>query len=134
MMFLTFVSFDAQRILNFHEDLRIFISLHDLDIEWERDISILLQRLSGDQISELISNKQIVQQFENTRIPALLVQEPNFHTIDVPRSKAQAPEIFVLQPMHQVIYNRKRWSMAIPAKQQSHGRAAGNDMRVGLKL
>lgn len=48
-------------------------------------------------------------------------------------AQSQGERIVLLQPMHQVIYNQKRWSMAIPSKQQSHGRAGGNDLRVSIK-
>ena len=95
---------------------------------------MLLQNLSQEQIHKLLSETSIIKQFDKAKIPALLVQESSFHTIDVRRSKKEAPRIFLLQPMHQTIYNDARRPLAIPAKQQSHGRAAGNDIRVGLKL
>ncbi len=135
MSFLDYISFDSERADHFSESLRGFINLHDLDIEWERDLAVLLQSLSDVEKERLLTHaKPIVQQFNMAKVPALLVQEPNFHTIDVKRSNENKPAIFLLQPMHQVIYNQKRWSMAIPAKQQSHGRAAGNDIRVSLEL
>ena len=134
MKYLNYVDFNAERVRNFGPSLREFINLYNLDIKWERDLVGLLQSLPQQQLELLISNKSIIRQFENAKIPALLVQEPNFHTINVKRSKGRKPEIFLLQPMHQVIYNQKRWSLAIPAKQQSHGRAAGNDIRVSLEL
>lgn len=132
MQFLNFVHFDATQVASFRESLRRFVLLHDLDIEWERDLTVLLQHLGREQILTLLSEKAIVQQFADALVPALLVQEPNFHTIDVKQSTEKKPEIFLLSPFHQAIYNDRRRPMAIPAKQQSHGRAAGNDRRLPL--
>lgn len=133
MQFLNFVGFDEKKVINFSDGLRRFVSLHNLDIEWERDLAVLLRTLSPDQRNRLVTEERaIARQFENAAIPALLVQEPNFHTVDVAQSEAKRPDIFLLQPMHQAIYNDKRWSIAIPAKKQSHGRALGNDLRFSL--
>lgn len=111
--------------------LRRFVISHNLDIEWERDLVMALKSISEEQVSKLAENQYIVSEFANSKIPALLVQEPNFHTIAVAQSDAE--KIVLLQPMHQAIYNQGRFSMAIPSKQQSHGRAAGNDVKVNLQ-
>lgn len=111
--------------------LRSFIVSHDLDIEWERDLVMAIQHMSGERLSHLVANRAIVDAFASSKMPALLVQEPNFHTIAVAQSNGE--RIVLLQPTHQAIYNQNRCSMAIPSKQQSHGRAAGNDVRVSLR-
>lgn len=132
MKFLDYVNFDREEIFNHKDSLRRFISLYDLDIEWERDLAAALKVISPDLVEVVVGRKNIIQQFARAKIPALLVQEPNFHTVAVAQSHAE--RIVLLQPMHQVIYNQKRRSMAIPAKQQSHGRAAGNDIRMSLEV
>lgn len=132
MKFLDYVDFDKAAIFDHKDSLRGFISLYDLDIEWERDLAVALKVITPEVVESLVQRQDIIRQFANARIPALLVQEPNFHTVAVAQSHSE--RIVLLQPMHQVIYNQKRWSVAIPAKQQSHGRAAGNDIRVSLEL
>lgn len=132
MKFIEYADFDKTLILNHKDCLRRFISLYDLDIEWERDLAATLKVINPETVDFLIGRKNIIRQFAGAQIPALLVQEPNFHTVAVAQSRSE--KIVLLQPMHQVIYNQKRWSIAIPAKQQSHGRAAGNDIRVSLEL
>jgi hypothetical protein len=129
MKFLAFTNFNPKKINE--AQVRDFIICHDLDIEWERDLVISLKALSTETIQKLLENRFIVNGFSQSQVPALLVQEPNFHTIAVERSKKEG-SVVVLQPMHQAIYNQNRFPMAIPAKQQSHGRAAGNDIRVSL--
>lgn len=131
MKFFDYINFDKEEIYN-KDSLRRFISLYDLDIEWERDLAVALKAISPDAVQALVERQNIIRQFANARVPALLVQEPNFHTVAVAQS--HGGKIVLLQPMHQVIYNQKRWSIAIPAKQQSHGRAAGNDIRVSLEI
>lgn len=130
LKFLDSIGFDKQEISEPREALRRFVALHDLDIEWERDIAVALKSLSPDFVDSLQQKSAIIGQFANALMPALLVQEPNFHTVAVAQS--QGERIVLLQPMHQAIYNHKRWSIAIPSKQQSHGRAAGNDLRLPL--
>lgn len=132
MKFLDHVNFDKEEIFNRKDSLRRFISLYDLDIEWERDLAAALKVIPPDLVEAVVGSQDIIRQFARAQIPALLVQEPNFHTVAVAQSHAE--RIVLLQPMHQVIYNQKRWSMAIPAKQQSHGRVAGNDIRMGLEV
>jgi hypothetical protein len=128
MKFVNFVDFDKKAVVDFHEGLRRFIALYDLDIEWERDLAVALKSLMPDDLDFLAQKQAIIQEFAGAKAPALLVQEPNFHTVAV--SQSQGERIVLLQPVHQVIYNQKRWSIAIPSKQQSHGRAAGNDVRL----
>lgn len=130
MKFIDYVGFDKEAIFNHKDSLRRFISLYDLDIQWERDLAVALKVLTPEVVGSMENNQDLIQHFANARIPALLVQEPNFHTVAVTQSHSE--KIVLLQPMHQVIYNQKRWSIAIPSKQQSHGRAAGNDIRMSL--
>lgn len=130
MKLFSYAGYNRNEILS-KDCLRNFITSLDLDIEWERDIAVALKNVSDNVLDNLLSNQSVVDNFAHAKIPALLVQEPNFHTIAVAQSGGE--KIVLLQPMHQVIYNQGRLSMAIPSKQQSHGRAAGNDIRVNLK-
>ncbi len=116
--------FDKNKLLNFVDDLH-------LDIEWERDLAVTLNILDSDHLDRLLCDQPILEKFADAKIPALLVQEQNFHTIAVAQSSGS--KIKLLQPMHQAIYNQSRYPMAIPSKQQSHGRSAGNDIRFSLE-
>lgn len=111
--------------------LRSFIELYDLDIEWERDLVMALKEITPKNLSEMLENKNLIKSFAHGQAPALLVQEPNFHTVAVAQSTDD--QIILLQPMHQAIYNQSQYSMAIPSKQQSHGRAGGNDIRISVR-
>lgn len=110
------------------DNLRGFVDAHDLDIEWERDLSITLATLPPEKLDFLADNQEIAKRFARSRIPALLVQESSFHTKLA--IKEDDGIITLLHPAHQAIYNSKRWSIAIPSKKQSHGRAAENNIRV----
>lgn len=130
MEFLNYAGIDTDVLSKGGQELRSFIMLHDLDIEWERDLVVALKNLAEhpDKVELLGQKKALIKEFALSQMPALLVQEPNFHTVAVAKSGGE--KIVLLQPMHQAIYNQSRFSMAIPSKQQSHGRAAGNDIRV----
>lgn len=133
MEYLDYVGFDEEEVVNNGQNLRAFIMLHDLDIEWERDLAVAIKTLAKhpDKLRALGQKQALIREFAHSQIPALLVQEPNFHTVAVAQSSGD--RIVLLQPMHQAIYNQSRFSMAIPSKQQSHGRAAGNDIRVSVR-
>ena len=130
MKYISFVGFAREGFLD-QGNLRRFIALYDLDMEWERDLVLALRSLASDGVDCLLANQSTVKEFAGALAPVLLVQEPNFHTVSVARSFGKG--IVLLQPMHQVVYNQQRLPMAIPSKQQSHGRAAGNDLRINLK-
>ncbi len=132
MQYLNFVGFENDEAIIDKQNLVRFILLHDLDIEWERDLAVAIKALAEDleKLNYLAANQSIIKEFANAQIPALLVQEPNFHTVAVAQSEGD--KIILLQPMHQAIYNQGRFSLAIPSKQQSHGRAAGNDVRLSV--
>lgn len=133
MEFLNYAGIDKNVLSENGQELRSFIMLHDLDIEWERDLAVALKNLAAhpDKIEWLGQKKTLIKEFAHSQMPALLVQESNFHTVAVADSDGE--KIVLLQPMHQAIYNQSRFSMAIPSKQQSHGRAAGNDIRVSVR-
>lgn len=132
MRYLRYVEYDSQRVRIFDKDLSKFITVHNLDIEWERDLALLLQDLSSDQINQLLhdDNRPFVEEFATAHIPALLVQEPNFHTVSVQQS--QGAHVELIPPMLQAVYNDPGEALAIPSKQQTHGRAPGNDLRISL--
>ena len=128
--FMNFINFNMAQMYD-RGSLRRFITLYDLDIEWERDLTVVFRSLSSEHIGRLLQVKPVLEQFVESKIPALLVQEPSFHTLAVKQCKGR--DIVLLQPFYQAVYNDKRWSIAIPAKQQSHGRAPGNDILVSLE-
>lgn len=129
MKFINFIGFNPGELLD-RDNLRRFITLHDLDIEWERDLVMALRCLTPDLLDYLHVQQTIVKEFALSLAPALLVQESSFHTIAVAQSHGK--EIVVLHPAHQTVYHQRRWPMAIPSKQQSHGRAKGNDLLMSL--
>ncbi len=120
------VGFDKCALRN-PESLRKFVDERKLDIEWERDLSVALEALPPETVDLLVDNQPIVRSFARGRVPALLVQESSFHTMEV---KEGSDTISLLHPGHQGVYNSERWSIAIPSKKQSHGRAAENNIRM----
>lgn len=108
-----------------------FMKIHQLHPGWEREITLALHVLSPQMHNQItVTDRKIARKLANGRISALLVQEPNFHTIEVESSETYRPEIFLLQPMHQAIYNQDGIAMAIPPKKQTHGRAPGNNIFI----
>lgn len=108
-----------------------FVTKHTLDIEWERDLVRSLEEMRRSKDEEiLLADRDLLHQIASSDIPALLVQEPNFHTVAVQLSNTSP---VLLQPWHQVAYNQRAVPFAIPSKQQSHGRVAGNNVRMSLR-
>lgn len=131
MRFVDFVNYDRKKLKDHHQALQRFVGLNDLDIEWEGDLDATLRSLSPDDIDLLLASQRSVRQFATSKIPALLVYEPNFHTIAVEQS--QDGNITLLHPGHQTIYNDRRWAIAIPPKKQTHGRTKGGNIRATLE-
>lgn len=110
------------------ETLARFCSDHGLNAKWQADLGDSMSRIAGfeelrDYFAEHASK---VASFKNvTRVPALLVQESSFYTLSTKRSANLSSKITLLQPVHQALYNDRKRDMAIPAKEQSHGRSLG---------
>ncbi len=119
--------FDPTKVFD-KNNLRHAMSGLNLDITWERDLALALRELTPEDLARFTQERIIFGQFSKARVPALLVQEANFHTVAVALS--QGSKIHLLQPMHQAIYNQEMFQMAIPSKQQTHGRAQGNDIKI----
>jgi hypothetical protein len=130
MKYFHYSEYDIKDIFN-NSSVRSFIELFDLDIEWERDLIMALRTIQPNVMHTILQDSEIIESFAAGKIPALLVQEQNFHTVAVSHSREDS--ITLLQPMHQAIYNQARYPMAIPSKQQSHGRAKGNDIRITIR-
>ncbi|HXS14821.1 MAG TPA: hypothetical protein VN711_01730 [Candidatus Saccharimonadales bacterium] len=113
------------------EQLDRFVKDHDLAIAWERDLALALQEFKLEDWEHIQRMKDYVKRFAYCKVPALLVDEPNFITIAVAQS--DRARIVPLQPMHQALYNQRERPMAIPSKQQSHGRSEGNDIRIEVQ-
>lgn len=123
--------------------LKNFMQKHKLHPGWERELILTLKAqdavttdgvtpsgFTRELYNRIMTDQPRLRKVVRARVPAMLVQEPNFHTIEVESSERYRPDIFLLQPMHQAIYNHDDLAMAIPPKKQTHGRAPGNNVLV----
>jgi hypothetical protein len=102
-----------------------YLVKHNLNDEvWRGSVKRLFEGITQKPIDVLLDNKTLVQEYAHAQIPALLVQEPSFHTIAC--SLSEGEKITLLQPMHQAIYNENDSEVAVPSKRQTHGRVDGN--------
>ena len=120
-----------ERFVNYESKVDEFVAKNGWNGDhWTEDIKKLLSRITYKPIDYMIRHQDIVRMFAISKVPALLVQETSFHTLDMARSDEQ--NVVLLQPMHQTLYNNRESGIAIPSKKQSHGRINGNDMRLPL--
>lgn len=107
--------------------LERYCTYHGFDSKWHVDLRDVISELWGSpEILKYLleESRSLVAKFRTVvRVPALVVQEPSFHTVWVPKTGTERTAL--LQPMHQSIYNDRSICLAIPAKQQSHGRPLG---------
>jgi hypothetical protein len=118
--FLTDFSIMSQNLLE-------YCKVHHLGKKWEIDLSDVLNDLYNHSSCEFyhyfLVNHQIVRKFAQVKyIPALVVQEEDFHTICKQRS-AGKPKPVLLHPFHQTLLNDDELPFALPQKAgQTHGR------------
>ncbi|KAF7502382.1 hypothetical protein GJ744_005960 [Endocarpon pusillum] len=104
-----------------------YCKIHHLGKKWAIDLSDVLDYLynqSSRQIyHSLLDSHQIIRKFAQVEyIPALVVQEEDFHTICKQRS-AGKPKPVLLHPFHQTLFNDDYLLFALPQKVgQTHGR------------
>lgn len=100
---------------------------HRLGKKWQIDLLDVLNELynqAGRRFYDLILvQAQLVRKFSKVKyIPALVVQEEDFHTICKQRSAGQ-PKPVLLHPFHQTLFNDDDLPFALPQKAgQTHGR------------
>ncbi len=100
---------------------------HQLGKKWQIDLLDVVDELykprSRDFHDHLVANAQLVRNFAAVKyIPALVVQEEDFHTICKQRSEGKAKPV-LLHPFHQTLFNDDALSFALPQKAgQTHGR------------
>ncbi|KAN0067973.1 hypothetical protein V8E54_013901 [Elaphomyces granulatus] len=118
--FLTDFSIMSQNLLE-------YCKVHHLGKKWELDLSDVLNDLYNYSSCQFyhyfLSNHQIVRKFAQVKyIPALVVQEEDFHTICKQRSVGK-PKPVLLHPFHQTLLNDDELPFALPQKAgQTHGR------------
>lgn len=100
-----------------------------LGAKWHIDLQDVLEQLfnvGGVSCFELMKNMQhLIFRFADVpSIPALVVQEESFHTVNMQRTSSSAFVPKPLQPMHQAIYNDESLGFAFP-NGQIHGQTAG---------
>ncbi|KAL3419539.1 hypothetical protein PVAG01_09761 [Phlyctema vagabunda] len=106
-----------------------FCQKQDLGIKWHVDLQDVLVHLDGAKGTScrqlLKLKKELVAEFvQLERIPALVVQEENFHTIC--KQRVSGPKPVVLLPMHQALFNDESLGLAFPQRAaQAHGRPLG---------
>lgn len=137
------------------QKLDTFMKKHHLHTGWEREIALTLaaeksytdsdgdfhEGFTPEVYGLIMQAKDRIQPLIDAKVPALLLSEPDFHTVIVDRAVKNRPDLPLLQPMHQAIYNAdgvrnkqgKLIAVAIPPKNQTHGRAMGNNIRVGVE-
>ena len=116
--------------------LRAFCLKNHLDAKWHADLGEIIARISASENlrNYFLDNASRIAMFKHvTRVPALLVQESSFHTLSATPASLSNSRNTLLQPVHQTLYNDRTLALAIPAKQQSHGRSLGFK-KLPLKL
>ena len=118
--FLTDLSVMSQHLLE-------YCKVHHLGKKWQIDLSDVLNCLYNHSNCRLyryvLANHQMVRKFAEVEyIPALVVQEEDFHTICKQRSEGK-PRPVLLHPFHQTLLNDDELPFALPQKAgQTHGR------------
>lgn len=125
-----------------------FMKKHQLHPGWERELVLTLGAkpytdrngvvqpgFDESLFNRITASRERLARDVEAKAPALLVQEANFHTVIVDQAVTQRPLVPLLQPMHQSIYNHDGLgiAMAIPPKNQTHGRALGNNIRIQVE-
>ncbi|KAI8626838.1 hypothetical protein F5Y19DRAFT_478050 [Xylariaceae sp. FL1651] len=109
------------------QQLAVYCIDHGLGSKWHIDLMDVLDELFAERNrlfrDKLMSNASLVSKFATVEyIPALLVQEEDFHTICKQRSKGK-PKPVLLHPFHQTLFNDDHLPFALPQKAgQTHGR------------
>jgi hypothetical protein len=109
------------------QNLLKYCKEHHLGRKWEIDLSDVLNDLYNHSNSQFyqyfLTNYQIVRKFAQVKyIPALMVQEEDFHTICKQRSVGK-PKPVLLHPFHQTLFNDDDLPFALPQKAgQTHDR------------
>ncbi|KAK2594944.1 hypothetical protein QQS21_007347 [Conoideocrella luteorostrata] len=125
-------SFPARRRRNLTvEHLGRYCAEHNMGHKWRVDLEHVLLTLRKTNNSQsvatrrsLLHNKAIVDSFASVEhIPALIVQEEAFHTVDEQRSTPKYMQL--LLPMHQSLFNDPKSVFALPQEGQRHGRPQG---------
>ncbi len=104
-----------------------YCTSHHLGRKWQIDLLDVVDELCSPHSSlfrtQLLANSQLLQKFAAVKyIPALVVQEEDFHTICKQRSVGKARPV-LLQPFHQTLFNDDELPFALPQKAgQTHGR------------
>lgn len=104
-----------------------YCTTHHLGKKWQIDLLDVLDELCRPHGShfrnQLLANRPLLQKFAAVKyIPALVVQEEDFHTICKQRSVGKVKPV-LLQPFHQTLFNDDDLPFALPQKAgQTHGR------------
>ncbi|KAI0118720.1 hypothetical protein GGR51DRAFT_570514 [Nemania sp. FL0031] len=100
---------------------------HGLGRKWQIDLSDVLKDLYTEKYGrlrdQLTSQSPLLRKFATVQhIPALIVQEEDFHTICKQRSVGKSRPV-LLHPFHQTLFNDDELPFALPQKAgQTHGR------------
>lgn len=105
-----------------------FCKEHRLGNKWLIDLMDVMAELDGAggrACRQLLKAKmEVVAKFHGvSSIPAVVVQEENFHTICNQRSSPS--NRILLQPVHQALFNTESLGFTFPRAAQAHGRPLG---------
>lgn len=109
------------------EHLLEYCTSHHLGKKWQIDLLEVLDELYNPRNchfhDHILANDQLVRNFAAVKyIPALVVQEGDFHTMCKQRSEGK-PKPVLLHPFHQTLFNDDELPFALPQKAgQTHGR------------
>lgn len=112
---------------DFYDMLHKFCYEHGLGRKWNVDLADVIEHLHDSAYyTTLVKDRALdVQQFrEIEQIPALVVEEDNFHTACLQRPGYKTRPRLLL-PIHQAIYNDDKLGFAFPQSGQVHGRTMG---------
>lgn len=100
---------------NAFANLNEYCSANGLGPKWCLDLRSVVQALYATEnpaLEAVRGNQEALEKSKTvTRLPALLTQEPLFHTICLQRKFEGRPRI--LQPMHQDIFNDDSFGLAL---------------------
>ncbi|KAI1267891.1 hypothetical protein F5Y18DRAFT_273005 [Xylariaceae sp. FL1019] len=112
--------------VDMQERLRRYCVNRRLGKKWELDLMGVLYELYTEHhrlLREQLSSTEVLSHFATVEsIPALFVQEEDFHTICKQRSEGKVKPV-LLHPFHQTLFNDDSLPFALPQKAgQTHGR------------
>ena len=130
MRYLVYIKFELDKL---EDRIGDFIQTGNYCLISKDDLigCIKLLKEDVDFLKLVIDNCEIIECFSEGKLPALLVSEADFMTVNVYESNVEG-KIVVNSPAIQIIINSYE-NIKIAPKSQSHGRAVGNGCKLLIK-